>query len=70
MDILSADQVLCSLCGIHIPNYTPKYIMGEEVNAACVKCEDTDNIYDKQAPTPKKVVLTKCGFNYRPIRYR
>ena len=42
--------------------------MGEEVNASCVKCEDTDDIYDMQAPTPKKVVLTERGINYRPTR--
>ena len=43
----SEDQVFCSLCGMHIPNYTPKYFMGEKVNAACLRCEDKDNIYDK-----------------------
>ena len=37
--------------------------MGEEDNAACLRCEDKDNIYDKEAPISKTVVLTKQEFN-------
>ena len=61
--VSSWDQVFCSLCGMHIPNYTPKYFMGEEDNAACLRCEDKDNVYDKEAPISQKVVLTKQEFN-------
>ena len=65
----SEDQVFCSLCGIHIQDYTPKYFMGEEVNAACVKCEDKDDIYDKEVPTPKKVVKPLSYPDTDPTNY-
>ena len=60
-------KVFCSLCATLIPN-RPKYFMGEEVNAACEKCEDKDDIYDKEPPLPKKLVFRRHGFDLRPVK--
>ena len=61
---------ICSLCGVFIENYVPKFFLGVPVNPACVKCEDKDDIYDKEyneTPQPKHV-LSRRGFTYRPVK--
>ena len=32
--------VICSLCGVDIPDYKPKFFLGEEINPACAKHAD------------------------------
>ena len=58
---------ICSLCGVNIENYVPKFFLGELVNAACVNCEDKDDIYDKEPPVTSKPVLSGVGFAHRPF---
>jgi len=37
----SVGETLCSICASCIPEYTPKYFMGEIMNTACNYCDDT-----------------------------
>ena len=43
MDVSDYDPstVICSLCGIIIQDYKPKFFLGEEINPACENCDDT-----------------------------
>ena len=66
-DIVNNTGVSCSLCATPIVNYKPKYFMGVEVNAACSKCEDKDDIYDEDN-SGSQILLTRKGFNYRPVK--
>ena len=35
-------EVICSICGNIICDYTPKYFLGTEINPACKNCDDSD----------------------------
>ena len=34
-------EIVCSICGVDIPNFTPKYFLGEMFNPACSNCDDS-----------------------------
>jgi len=38
---LAHSEVLCSICGVDIPNFEPKYFLGEMFNPACSNCDDS-----------------------------
>ena len=58
--------VICSIYSASIEKYQPKYYMGEQINPACDKCDDTSEMFIDNSPKPEEFPLTRTGFNYRP----
>ena len=38
-----SSEVICTICGIIIPDFTPKYFLGTEINPACKNCDPSDS---------------------------
>ena len=39
-------EICCTICGIPIVNFTPKYFMGHQINPSCKNCDDTSMFED------------------------
>ena len=57
--LMSNHETICSICAKSILNFTPKYFLGEKVNAACTNCDDSFDYDDHTNP------LTHRGFGNR-----
>ena len=65
-ETIEPSEIICSLCGSIIPDYTPVYFLEEEINPACNNCEDDDFEDETKDSLVEEYQLTKRGFNFRP----
>ena len=65
--------VICNICGVVIPDYQPKFFLGDEINPACAKCDDpisSDsesvadcNVLDRKIDDSSENIQNVCKLN-------
>ena len=59
-DSLPSSDIECAICAEPIANYTPKLIIGEEINPACNTCSCSNDKIDKNH-NPSVIRESKVG---------